>query len=149
MQIKNIKHPHDAHLMSKLRDNIVKLCNDFDISLNETYAKKYKFLILQLWKYKKDSKAKKRFKTLKHLKTLLGRLIRKFEREVESRKLVLQIHHKEQLKTIKSIYAQSALNGFAKKEYKKQIEFCIVFMPQKLNVLVKVNYINHMNLVIK
>ena len=119
VQIKNIKHPHDAHLMSKSRENIVKLCNDFDISLNETYAKKYKFLILQLWKYKKDSKAKKRFKALKRLKTLLGRLIRKFEREVENRKLVLQIHHKEQLKTIKSIHAQSALNGSSKKEYKK------------------------------
>lgn len=49
--------------MSKSRENIVKLCNDFNISLNETYAKKYKFLILQLWKYKKDSKAKKRVNT--------------------------------------------------------------------------------------
>ncbi len=38
VQIKNIKHPHDAYLMEKAREDVVELCKRLNISLNETYA---------------------------------------------------------------------------------------------------------------
>jgi transposase, IS5 family len=68
VQIKNIKHPHDAYLMEAAREKIVELC--LGISLNETYAKAFKKNTIQLWKYSRDSKVQKRWKTLKKLKTL-------------------------------------------------------------------------------
>jgi len=89
VQNKNIKHPHDAHLMEDARQNIVKLCKSLGISLNETYAKEYKLKTMQLWKYSKDSKVKKRWKTLKRLKTLLGRLIRVCDRNIDALDLQL------------------------------------------------------------
>ena len=43
VQIKNIKHPHDASLMEKAREEIVALCRKLGIELNETYAKFFKY----------------------------------------------------------------------------------------------------------
>lgn len=39
VQKKNIKHPYDACLMEKARQEVVTLCKLSGISLNETYAK--------------------------------------------------------------------------------------------------------------
>lgn len=61
--------------MDKAKIELVKLCHALGIKLNETYAKQYKKDILKLWKYKDNSKAKKRKKIMKHLKVLLGRLV--------------------------------------------------------------------------
>ena len=44
VQIKNIKHPHDVHLMEKARLELVNLCQENGIYLNETYAKTFKKL---------------------------------------------------------------------------------------------------------
>ena len=70
VQIKNIKHPHDAYLPEKSRKELVKL--------NDTYALAYKRDIIKLWKYKDASRAKKR------KKTLLGRLIRFVEKNYKT-----------------------------------------------------------------
>ena len=58
VQIKNIKHPHDAYLMETVRMKIVELCKSLGISLNETYAKAFKKNIIQLWKYSRDSRSR-------------------------------------------------------------------------------------------
>ena len=118
VQLKNIKHPHDAILMDKARISLIKLCNDLDIKLNDTYAKFYKRQTLSLWRYKKDSKAKKRFKIMKSMKTRLGRLIRLLDRKIEEHGIVLSSAQKEDLYRIKRIHAQSALKPEAKKKYK-------------------------------
>ena len=44
VQIKNVKYPHDVHLLGKAREELVKLSNRLGLKLNETYAKKYKGL---------------------------------------------------------------------------------------------------------
>lgn len=87
VQRKNIKYPHDAYLMSKAREAIVNLCKTSGINLNDTYAKAYKSIIRRLWKYKQASQSKKKGKLLKRLKTLLGRLIRIYERGVAEKDL--------------------------------------------------------------
>jgi transposase, IS5 family len=48
VQIKNIKHPHDAYLMEAAREKIVELCKRLGISLNETYAKAFKKI---MWRH--------------------------------------------------------------------------------------------------
>jgi IS5 family transposase len=116
VQIKNIKHPHDAHLLGKAREEIVKLMKEMGLKLNETYELAYKKLLIKLWKYKENSKAKMRFKVMRRMKTLVGRLIRVFTRNVPASNL------KEAQKSIYDrvvrIYAQSFLSKTAKEEYK-------------------------------
>lgn len=105
--------------MEKARLELVKLCHRLDINLNETYAKVFKLDTIKLWKYKEQSKAKKRNKIMKHLKVLLGRLIRIFERKLEENKIVLEDDNLESYAKIKKIHAQSVLSRSEKEEYKQ------------------------------
>ena len=120
VQIKNIKHPHDAYLMEKARKQVVNLCKELSIPLNETFARSFKILMIKLWKYSKDSKAQKRWKTLKRLKTLLGRLIRICQRGIESLNLTLSDKQREVLSRVKQIHAQSVLKKPEKDKYKEE-----------------------------
>ena len=104
--------------MDDARDKLLKLYSELEIKVNDTYAKFYKRQTLKLWSYKQDSKAKKRFKIMRSLKTRLGRLIRLFDRKVEEYGIVLAANQQEELNCIKKIYAQSALTPEAKKKYK-------------------------------
>lgn len=118
VQIKNIKHPHDAYLMEKAREKIVELCKKLNIPLNETYAKTFKYKMLKLWKYKKESKAKQRTKIMMSLKVRLGRVIRICERGIEGSKVGLE-YDASILTRAKNIHAQSVLKKKDKDVYKK------------------------------
>jgi IS5 family transposase len=118
VQIKNIKYPHDAYLLEKAREELVKLCHDLGLALNDTYALKFKRSMIQLWKYKDASKSKKRNKVMKHMKTLVGRLIRFFVRKREIMGLELSTNQLEIVRKIKNIHAQSFLSKRDKDEYK-------------------------------
>ena len=119
VQIKNIKHPHDAYLLGKARVELVKLANNLGFKLNETYEKKYKKGLINLWKYKDVSKSKKRTKTMKHMKILVGRLIRRVERKITEVNMLLAPDKEKLLEKIKKIYAQSFLSKQSKEKYKK------------------------------
>lgn len=118
VQIKNIKHPHDAYLLGKARSEIVDLAYQLGFKLNDTYEKKYKRCLIKLWKYRDASKSKNRARIMKHLKVLVGRLIRVVERKVEASNIVLSRSDLALLKKIKQVHAQSFLNKKAKEEYK-------------------------------
>lgn len=137
VQIKNIKHPHDAYLMETAREKIVELCKRLEISLNETYAKSFKKNSIQLWKYSRDSKVKKRWKTLKKLKTLLGRLIRVCERGIASAELSLSVVDQEVLNRAIKIHAQSVLKKFEKEEYKKENDVLYSFHAPEVECIGK------------
>lgn len=137
VQPKNIKHPHDAYLMGKAREEIVKLCCQNGVYLNETYAKTYKFSTLKLWRYKKDSKSKLRSKLMKKLKTLLGRLIRIFERYLLKTGINLNDQDQVKLENIKKIHAQSALKSSEKKEYKKETDIVYSFHAPEVRCIGK------------
>ena len=119
VQIKNIKHPHEAYLLEKARKEIVKLCGRYGIKLNETYALCYKRSIIKLWKYKDASKVRRRQKLLRHMKVLLGRLIRIYTRRSAELKLELDALNKAKLQIVEDIYNQSCLDKSAKDAYKE------------------------------
>ncbi|WP_342225920.1 hypothetical protein [Rickettsia endosymbiont of Urophora cardui] len=56
---------------------------------------------------------------MKHLKILLGRLIRVCEREIKNKQLNLSLKNQEVLQKIKQIHNQSVLKREAKKQYKE------------------------------
>lgn len=139
VQIKNIKHPHDAQLMEKARSKVAGLCKSLGIKLNETYAKAFKSNTIKLWKYSKTSKVKKRWKTLKKLKTLLGRLIRVCERGIERGAISREISYADQeiLSKAKRIYAQSALTKVEKILYKKEEKILYSFHADEVECIGK------------
>ena len=116
VQIKNIKHPHDAHLLGKAREEVVNLSHKMGFKLNETYEKKYKYSLIKLWRYKADSKSKQRRKVMKHLKVVVGRLIRVLERNVIKYGVVISATDQSLLAKIKSVHAQSFLSHKEKAE---------------------------------
>lgn len=119
VQIKNIKYPHDAYLLEKARQEIVKLCKKYGVELNETHALCYKKSILKLWKYKDTSKVKARNKLMRHMKVLLGRLIRIFIRNISGLKSQLSAVALDKIYAINSIYNQSCLGRKEKQAYKE------------------------------
>ena len=119
VQIKNIKHPHDAHLLGRAREEIVNLSHKLGFKLNETYKKKYKHGLIKLWRYKSDSKSKQRLRTMRHLKVLVGRLIRVFARNVAKSGIELSTSDQALFAKIKRVHAQSFLSKKAKTEYKE------------------------------
>lgn len=137
VQIKNIKHPHDVHLMEKARLELVNLCQENGIYLNETYAKTFKKNTLKLWKYREDSKAPRRTKIMKGLKTRLGRLIRICERGLEERQIELIEIEKEALDKIKKIHGQSVLNKAQKQRYKQEQDIIYSFHAPEVECIGK------------
>jgi IS5 family transposase len=105
--------------METARSKVVGLCKRLGIELNETYAIGFKRNMIALWKYSKTSKVAKRWKTLKKLKTLLGRLIRGSERKISGLGLSLSIADQEVMTKAKRIHAQSVLKKAEKEKYKE------------------------------
>ncbi len=137
VQIKNIKHPHDAILMEKAREEIVALCKKLGIELNETYAKFFKYSMIKLWKYKKDSKAKARTKIMKSLKTRLGRLIRILERNIEKNSVIPTRDTQIILSKAKNIHAQSVLKKKDKDLYKQENKIIYSFHAPEVECIGK------------
>jgi IS5 family transposase len=137
VQIKNIKHPHDVHLMETARAKVVDLCKRLGIPLNETYAKTFKYRTIKLWKYKEDSKAKKRRKIMISLKIRLGRLIRICQREIEKLKLELSTEDSAILSRVKNIHAQSVLKKKDKDIYKKEHKIIYSFHAPEVECIGK------------
>ena len=137
VQIKNIKHPHDVYLMETAREKIVDLCKRLGILLNETYAKTFKYKMIKLWQYKKDSKARIRRKIMISLKIRLGRLIRIAIRAIEKSKLELSEHDSTILSRAKNIHAQSVLKKEAKDIYKKENKIIYSFHAPEVECIGK------------
>lgn len=137
VQIKNIKHPHDAILMEKARREVVNLCKRHKIELNETYAKFFKYAMIKLWKYKKDSKAKARTKIMKSLKTRLGRLLRTAMKIVEQSGLELSASEAGVLGKAKNIHAQSVLRKKEKESYKQENKILYSFHAPEVECIGK------------
>lgn len=137
VQIKNIKHPHDVYLMETAREKIVDMCKRLGISLNETYAKTFKYKMIKLWKYKKDSQSKQRGKIMRSLKVRLGRLIRICERGIAKSKLVISEKESVILSRAKNIYAQSVLKKKDKDIYKKENKIIYSFHAPEVECIGK------------
>lgn len=137
VQIKNIKHPHDVYLMETAREKVVDLCKRLGITLNETYAKTFKYKTIKLWKYKEDSKARQRRKIMISLKVRLGRLIRICQRGIEKSKLELSEEDGAILSRAKNIHAQSILKKKDKDIYKKENKIIYSFHAPEVECIGK------------
>lgn len=137
VQIKNIKHPHDVYLMEKAREEIVDLCKRLGIRVNDTYAKAFKYSMIKLWRYKQASKAKKRAKIMKSLKTRLGRLVRMAIRAIEQSKIELSGTDREVLLRSQNIHAQSFLNQKEKEIYKQSHKMIYSFHAPEVECIGK------------
>ncbi len=99
---------------------MVNLAHKLGLKLNDTYKKQYKKGLISLWKYKDASKSKKRAKIMKHLKVLVGRVIRAVERQLEECGIVLENKQAALLAKIKGIHAQSFLGKAKREKYKAE-----------------------------
>ncbi|WP_458693240.1 transposase family protein, partial [Candidatus Megaera venefica] len=123
--------------MEKARLELVNLCYENGIYLNETYAKTFKKDTLKLWKYREDSKARKRSKIMKGLKIRLGRLIRICQRSLIASEIELSMAEKEVLSKVKKIHAQSVLNKVQKKKYKEENDVLYSFHAPEVECIGK------------
>lgn len=87
---------------------------------------------------------------MRHLKVLVGRLIRVFERNVVKSGIELSASDQDLLVKIKRVHAQSFLNKKPRLNTNKQAtKFYTASRLKRLNVLEKASFINHMNLAIR
>ena len=123
--------------MEKAREEIVDLCKRLGIRVNDTYAKAFKYSMIKLWRYKQASKAKKRAKIMKSLKTRLGRLVRMAIRAIEQSKIELSGTDREVLLRSQDIHAQSFLNQKEKEIYKQSHKMIYSFHAPEVECIGK------------
>jgi transposase, IS5 family len=137
VQIKNIKYPHDAYLLERSREALSYISKEIGIKLNDTYEKFFKYRMIKLWKYKKESKAKPRLKLIKLMKTRLGRLIRIVERYIEKENVVLNEKLSSDLNQSKKIYAQTIFDKKEKAKYKESNKMIYSFHASEVECIGK------------
>ena len=81
---KNIEFPTDSKLLGKARTRLVKLATKHGITLRQNYNLISKTLLLQIGRYLHAKQMKRARKTIKRLKTILGRVARDVERKIIS-----------------------------------------------------------------
>jgi len=80
---KAIAHPTDSRLMEKSRQHWVKLAQDNDISLRENYNREAPRLATQVGRYAHAKQYRRMKKTLRTLKTRVGRVHREINRKID------------------------------------------------------------------
>ena len=78
---KNITFPTDGKLLNKLREKIVKFSKDNGIKLRQSYKNLGKKLLSQSSRYAHAKQMKRVKRTVKKLKTYLGRVVRDVQRK--------------------------------------------------------------------
>ena len=81
VQEKNIAFPTDAKLLNRARETLVREAKKRGIQLRQTYKREGKYQLVAYSRYCHARQFKRAKKPLKRLKTILGRVIRDFERK--------------------------------------------------------------------
>src|SRR5690606_6471975 len=93
VQEKNITHPTDSKLYSRIIRRCWKLAEEQGIKLRRRYGKEVKRCVMaQRWR-RKPGQQETAHKALKKLKTLAGRLVRELERKLGTEVLEKQKEH--------------------------------------------------------
>lgn len=85
VQPKNVTFPTDAKLMNRAREKLVKLAKKTGVVLRQSYTRVGKFALIQHQRYAHAKQFKRARRSLKKLKTYLGRVIRDIGRKVEGK----------------------------------------------------------------
>jgi transposase, IS5 family len=83
VQPKNVMHPTDARLVNRAREMLVRLAKRYGIKLRQSYARVGKFALIKHQRYAHAKQFKRANRSLKRLKTYLGRVIRDIARKIE------------------------------------------------------------------
>ena len=80
---KVIAHPTDSRLLEKSRQHLVKLAQDNDISMRQNYNREAPRLATQVGRYAHAKQYRRMKKTLRTLKTRVGRVHREINRKID------------------------------------------------------------------
>ncbi|WP_321531811.1 IS5 family transposase [uncultured Desulfuromonas sp.] len=83
VQPKAITHPTDSKLLNRSREHLVKLAKAQGISLRQSYQRKGPQATLKAGRYAHAKQFKRMRKSIKTLKTYLGRVVRDIERKTD------------------------------------------------------------------
>ena len=82
VQPKNITFPTDAKLLNRAREKLVKLAKKCGVELRQSYTRVGKFALIQHQRYAHAKQFKRVKRSLRKLKTYLGRVIRDIGRRI-------------------------------------------------------------------
>ena len=88
---KNIEFPTDSKLLGKARERLVKIAAKNGISLRQNYNLIAKTLLRKISGYLHAKQMKRARKAIKHLRTIVGRVVRDVERKIGSSKNLSEI----------------------------------------------------------
>lgn len=80
---KNVAHPTDSRLLEKSRQHLVKLADEYEIALRQNYNRQAPRLALQVGRYAHAKQFKRMRKSLKALRTRVGRVYREIQRNMD------------------------------------------------------------------
>jgi transposase, IS5 family len=83
VQPKNITFPTDAKLLNRAREKLVKLAKRLGVELRQSYTRVGKFALIQHQRYAHAKQFKRAKRSLRKLKTYLGRVIRDIARKID------------------------------------------------------------------
>jgi transposase, IS5 family len=83
VQPKNIMFPTDARLLNRAREILVRLAKAYGVDLRQSYARVGKFALIKHQRYAHAKQFKRANRSLKKLRTYLGRVIRDTARKIE------------------------------------------------------------------
>ena len=84
MQEKAVTYPTDGKLYERCRQHLVRLADRHGIKLRQNYRRKAPYLLLMANRYHSGKQMKRKRKALKQLKTLVGRVQRVIERQLQT-----------------------------------------------------------------
>jgi IS5 family transposase len=82
VQPKNVMFPTDAKLMHRAREILVRLAKKHGVELRQSYTRVGKFALIKHQRYAHAKQFKRANRSLKRLKTYLGRVIRDISRKI-------------------------------------------------------------------
>lgn len=84
VQEKAVTFPTDAKLLNRAREMLVRLAKKHDVELRQGYPKVGKRALMKHQRYAHAKQFKRANRELRHLRTILGRVIRDIDRKVRS-----------------------------------------------------------------
>jgi transposase, IS5 family len=85
VQPKNVMFPTDARLLHRARERLVRLAKARGVKLRQSYARVGKYALIKHQRYAHARQFKRAKRSLRTLKTQLGRVIRDIERKIKGK----------------------------------------------------------------
>ena len=91
VQPKNVMFPTDAKLLNRAREILVRQAKKHGVDLRQSYARVGKFALIKHQRYAHAKQFKRANRSLKKLRTYLGRVIRDIGRKIEGTEALQQV----------------------------------------------------------